>query len=199
MMRFTLNRACAACALVLLATPTAAWASSGSDSLLGGDIGNAVFTLVIFLAVVVVLGKFAWKPLLNVLNERERTIRESLSSARQERDQAAKLLAEYQAQLERARAEAAAVVEEGRRDGDVVRQRIQQEARQQAEEALARARREIQLAADAAVKELYDRTADLAVGLAGRIVQQELSPEKHRQLIADSIAQIKTSGESGLN
>ncbi len=186
-------------AVAALALPASARAASGSDSLLGGDIGNAVFTLIIFLVVVAVLGKFAWKPLLNVLNDRETAIRESLESARQERIEAEHLLAEYKAQLDRARAEAAAVVEEGRRDGAGVRQRIQQEARQQADELLARARREIQLAADTAVKELYDRTADLAVSLAGNILRQELSPDKHRQLVADSLAQIRKTGPAGLN
>jgi F-type H+-transporting ATPase subunit b len=187
-----------AVATALAATATAR-ASSGSDSLLGGDIGNAVFTLVIFLVVVVVLGKFAWKPLLSVLNEREKSIRQSLEAARKERTEAERLLAEYKVQLDRARVEATAIVEEGRRDGEVVRQRIQQEARRQAEELLERARREIQLAADTAIKDLYDRTGELAVNLAGNILRQELSPEKHRQLIADSLAQIRTSGKSGLN
>ena len=176
-------------------------AEPGGDetNIFNADIGNLIFTLVIFGVVIWLLGKFAWKPLLSVLNEREKTIRESLESARKERTEAERLLAEYKLQLDRARVEATAIVDEGRRDGEGVRQRIQQEARRQAEELLERARREIQLAADAAIKDLYDRTGELAVNLAGNILRQELSPEKHRQLIADSLAEIKTTGKSGLN
>ena len=184
---------------VALLTPVAASAAAGSDSLLGGDIGNAVFTLIIFLVLVITLGKLAWKPLLNVLNERERMIRESLLTARQEREQAEKLLAEYRVQLERARADAAAIVEEGRRDAEAVRQRVLAEARQQAEETLARARREIKLAADTAATDLYDRAADLAVNLAGSILRKEISPDDHRALIAESLARMEKEGRAAMN
>jgi F-type H+-transporting ATPase subunit b len=193
---------CAARTLPLfLLASRALGAEAGGDetNIFNADIGNLIFTLVIFGVVIWLLGKFAWKPLLSVLNEREKSIRQSLEAARKERTEAERLLAEYKVQLDRARVEATAIVDEGRRDGEVVRQRIQQEARRQAEELLERARREIQLAADTAIKDLYDRTGELAVNLAGNILRQELSPEKHRQLIADSLAQIRTSGKSGLN
>ena len=172
-----------------------AWAAEHGEetNIFNADIGNFILTLIIFGLVVYILGKFAWKPLLTVLKERERNIRESLEAARREREAAEGLLKEYQARLEKARQEASAIVEEGRRDGEVVRRRIQDEARQQANEMIERARREIRLATDAAVKELYDQTAELAVRLAGGIVRKELSPSDHRRLIAESLDRMRSA------
>jgi F-type H+-transporting ATPase subunit b len=168
-------------------------------SLFNADVGNFIFSLLVFGLVVAILGRFAWKPLLTVLNAREKSIREALEAARQEREAAALLLKQYQEQLARAREQAAAIVEEGRRDGEAVRQRIQAEARQQAEEMLARARREIQLATEVALKELFDRTAELAVQVAGRVLRKGLSSQVHSELIAESLAEIEKAATSRLN
>jgi F-type H+-transporting ATPase subunit b len=149
--------------------------------------------------VIIILGKYAWKPLLNVLHERERTIRDSIENARRERAEAQRLLEDYKRQLEQARQEATTIVEEGRRDSEAVRQRIQEEARQQADEMIERARREIRLATDAAVKELYDQTADLAVQVASGILKREIKPDEHRDLVQESLERMKSNGQARLN
>lgn len=168
-------------------------------NIFNADIGNAIITFIIFGLVVLILGRFAWRPLLNVLHERERTIRESLESAQRERQQAEQLLAEYKDQIHQARVEATAIVEEGRRDAEAVRRRIQAEARQQADELIARAKREIKLAADTAVRGLYDQTAELAVRVAGNILGREISAEEHRQLVADSLKEMDRPDQARLN
>jgi len=172
----------------------------GDDTnIFNADIGNFIFTLIIFGAVVLILSKTLWKPLLNVLNEREKTIREALESAQHEREQAAKLLADYQAQLDRARVEAGALVEEGRRDAEVTRQRILEQAHKDTAELTERARKDIQLASDAAIKDLYDRTAELATDVAGRVLRKQLSPADHTRLVAESITEIRAGGKAKLN
>jgi F-type H+-transporting ATPase subunit b len=187
--------------LCLGLTAPAALAEEGGEQVMlfrDADIGNFVISLVIFALVIVGLGRLGWKPLLKVLNDRARMIRDSLESARREREEARRLLAEYQARLDQAREEAAAIVEEGRRDGEAVRRRIHEEARQQAAEMIERARREIRLATDAAIKELYDQTAELAVNLAGGIIRKELSPEDHRRLIAESLDRMRSTDLEGV-
>jgi F-type H+-transporting ATPase subunit b len=160
-------------------------------SIFAGGIGNAIITLIIFGTVVAVLGSKAWPAVARALEERERAIRDSLEAARREREQAEQLLKQYEQQLHKARDEATAIVEEGRRDAEVVRRRIQEEARREAEEMTARARREIQLATDAAVKELYDRTAELATQVAAGIIRKVLSAEDHRALVDESLERMK--------
>jgi len=188
------------CALLCASAAWAADEAHGSETnIFNADIGNFIFTLVIFGLVVWILSRTLWKPLLNVLNEREKTIRESLDSARREREAAARLLAEYQARLERAHAEAAALVEEGRRDAEATRQRILAQAQQETRDMTARARREIRLAADEAIKAIYDHVADLAVEVAGRVLRKQLTPADHARLIEESVAEIRATGKAKLN
>ena len=163
------------------------------SSVFAGGIGNAIITLIIFGIVVYVLGTKAWPPLLRVLHEREQAIHTALENAKREREQAEKVLAEYKRQIDQARSEASTIVDEGRRDADAVRRRIHEEARQESDEMVARARREIQLATDTAIKDLYDRTAELAVQVAGGIIRKELKAEDHRGLVAESLERMKAS------
>ena len=180
--------------------PALTAAEHGDETnIFNADIGNFVFTLIIFGALIFILGKFAWKPLLNVLNEREKLLRESLERAQQQRREAEKLLADYQAQLAKARDEASAIVAEGRRDAEVLRRKLHEQARQEADEVLARARREIQLATDSARKLLHDEVADLTVRLAGRVLRKELSPADHRALVAESLKEMQAGEKPRLN
>jgi F-type H+-transporting ATPase subunit b len=188
------------CGLAFCALAQAA-SAEGEPSIFAGGITNAIITLVIFVIVLTILSKKAWGPLLNLLNERERSIREALETAQRERTEAERLLHQYKQQLDAARAEASAIVEEGRRDAEVVRTRVHQEAREEAERMLARARSEIQLATDAAVKQLYDEAAGLAVNVAGGILQKQLSvsQDDQRALVQRALEEMRSGGQARLN
>ena len=163
---------------------------ASGPNLFTGDVGNIFWSLLTFGAVIFVLGKFAWKPLLSALQSREEFIRKSLEQAKKDRDEAEARLRELEARLAKGREEASAIVEEGRRDAEVVRQRIESEARAEAEAATARARREIELARDSAIHEIYKLTADLAARAAGKILKKEIAPSDHEALIAESIKEL---------
>ncbi len=179
--------------LTLLAVPVFAApaehgaAAEGEYNIFAGDVGNMIWTLVIFLLVVFVLGKFAWGPILNTLQARESFIHEALSTAKRDRDAAEVRLREYEERLAQARGEATAIVDEGRRDGAVVKQRIEDEARVEADKMIERAKREIQIATETATKELYLLSARLATDMAGKVVGRELTSQDHERLIAESL------------
>ena len=187
---------CLAPGALLLLTPALSLASEagGESNLFAGDVGNAVWTLVIFLLVIVVLGKFAWGPLLETLQRREETIRESLESARRDRQAAEARLAEYERRLEAAKAEATAIVDEGKRNAETAKRQIEEKARDEADRIIERARREVQIAQQTAVRELYATSARLATDLASRIIGREVEPEDHERLIAESIESIDRLG-----
>jgi F-type H+-transporting ATPase subunit b len=174
-------------------------AEAGEPSIFSGDIGNFIFTLIIFVIVVTVLGKFAWKPVLRVLQQREQMIHDALVEAKRERAEADKLLARYQQQVDHAREEATAIVEEGKRDAEAVRRRLHEEAQREAGEMIERAKREIRLATDAAVKDVYDLAGRLAVEVAGQVLQAEVSPDKHRQLVQDALGRISAADNARRN
>ncbi len=172
--------------------PSVAMAAGGGESnLFAGDIGNAVWTLVIFLLVVFVLGKFAWGPLLAGLQKREQFIRDSLEQAKAENDKATALAAEYEQKVLEAKTEATAIVEEGRRDAEAVKRQIEEQGRAEADKMIKRARREIEIAQQTAVKEIYVTSARLATDLAARILGREVNANDHERLIAESIERIE--------
>lgn len=177
-------------AAALLFPALAAAAEEGGTNPFAGDVGNAIWTLVIFLLVVFVLGKWAWGPILSALQRREEFIRDALATAKHEREEAEARLREYEERLAQARAEATAIVEEGRRDGEAVRRRIEEEAREETDRMIARAKREIAIATETAVKELYEHSARVGVEIAGRVLRRELGPEDQERLIAESLREL---------
>jgi len=198
-MRRTRASAVLVSAAVFLPTFTAAALAAGegethgeSPTLFTGDLGNIIWSLITFIAVLFVLGKFAWRPILGALQKREDFIRESLAQAKRDRAEAETRLKEYAQKLDTARVEATAIVEEGRRDAEVVKAKIEQHAKHEAAAMIERAKREISLATDTAVKELYTLSAKLATEVAGRIIKKELDPKEHERLIAESIGEFQS-------
>jgi F-type H+-transporting ATPase subunit b len=183
-------------ALGLVVTPAVAFASEGGAAAnpFAGDIGNALWTVVIFVIVLVVLGKFAWGPILGALQKREDFIRSSLTQAKHDRDEAQRVLKEYSERVNAARAEATAIVEEGRRDADVLRRKIEETAKSEAQAMVERAKREIGMASDTAVKELYGLSAKLATNLASKIIRKELNAHEHERLVSEAIDDMERIG-----
>ena len=160
-----------------------------------GDIGNALWTMVVFVIVLVVLGKFAWGPILGALQKREDFIRESLEKAKHDREEAQRVLKEYSDRINASRSEASAIVEEGRRDADVLRRKIEETAKSEAQAMVERAKREIGIASDTAVKELYGLSAKLATELASKIIRKELNPKEHERLVSEAIDDLEKVGK----
>lgn len=176
--------------VLLLANGALGAVDEESPGLFTGDVGNIIWTLVTFLAVVFVLGKFAWGPILRALQKREEFIRDSLRQAKEDRENAEARLKEYTAQLNKAREDASAIVDEGRRDGEVLKRKIETDAHTEANAMLERAKREIATARDSAVKELYELTAKLSTEVAARVIRKELDAKAHERLIEESIEEL---------
>lgn len=185
--------------MLVVAVPAVMYAAEGAEgghgggapNLFSGDLGNAIWTLVIFLLVLTVLGRFAWGPILATLQKREQFIRESLEQAKRDRDEAEKRLHEYEARLHHAKEEATAIVEEGRRDAEEAKRRIAEQARSDAEAMIQRARREIGIARDTAVKDLYEEAAKLAAEIAGKALMRAMTEDEHRRLIQASLDEVR--------
>jgi F-type H+-transporting ATPase subunit b len=186
-----MQRALLSLVLLVAVQASAAFAAEGGESnLFAGDIGNAVWTLVIFLLVIVVLGKFAWGPLLGGLQQREEFIRRSLKEAKEDREAAEARLKEYEEKLADAAAKAADIVDQGKREGENLRASIEEKARDEADKMVDRARREIEVAKNTAIKDLYATSSELATDIAAKILQRELNPQDHEKLISDSIKEL---------
>lgn len=147
----------------------------------------AIWTLVVFGCLTAILWKFAWGPIRDALDSRERSIQQNIDSAREQNEKAAALLAEHEAKLAGTADEVRRIVDDARRDAETQKQGILAEAEAAAEAQKARAVREIDAAKNGALQELAEKSVDTAVGLAGKIVQRQLSPDDHASLISEAI------------
>jgi len=181
--------------LALAAMPLRA-AEEAPLSPFAGNLGNAVWTLAIFLIVVLVLGKFAWGPVLGLLQEREAFIHKSLSDAKRDREEAEARLKEYAAKLQSAQAEAVAIIEDARRDAERLREELRQRAKTEAETILKNAERQIEMQTTRAVQQIRQEAVDLSVTIASKILQRNISKEDNEKLIADALTQIESTPRS---
>ncbi len=154
------------------------------------DPDLAVYTLVVFVILFVILSKFAWKPIAEALDRRERLIAEQIAAAERSQQEARRMLTEYEQKLAVAQDEVRGILDEARRDAVTTGQEIVAKAASEAEAEKNRALRDIDTAKVQAVKELSEQSARLAVMLAGKIVSSELDQNRHSQLISDALARF---------
>jgi F-type H+-transporting ATPase subunit b len=161
-----------------------------------GNLGNAIWTLAIFLIVVIVLGKFAWGPVLALLQQREEFIHRSLSDAKRDRDEAEARLKEQAAKLQSAQAEAMAIIDGARRDAERLREELRQRARTEADTILKNAERQIETQTNRAVQQIRREAVDMSVAIASKLLQRNISKEDNEKLIADALKQIESTPRS---
>ncbi len=134
----------------------------------------------------------AYKPVMRMLDERSRKVKESMEQTEYIKERAAHAEEEATKRIEEAAREGQEVVARAVRTGEEVRRGTQQEAKQEAESLVARARLEIQRERDGAVNELRKEFADLTVLAAGKVIDRSLDKEAHRQLI-DKVLEESTT------
>jgi F-type H+-transporting ATPase subunit b len=161
-----------------------------------GNVGNAVWTLGIFVIVVVILGKFAWSPVLSLLKQREEFIHKSLADAKKDRDEAEARLKEHVAKLQSSQAEAFAIVEKARQDAERLREELRQRAHTEADAMVKNAQREIGLQTEQAVRQIRQEAVDLSVTIASKLLQRNVSKADNEKLIADALKEIESASRS---
>lgn len=161
-----------------------------------GDL--AIFSAVVFLLLMVILRKFAWKPISEGLEKREHHIAHEIAAAERANAEAKHLLVEYQKKLDASQLEVREILDEARRDAEVTAQQIAAKAKADAETEMRRALREVETAKDQALKELAETAANQALALAGKLLQQKLQPADHARLIDEAMAKFP-KGKIGMN
>jgi F-type H+-transporting ATPase subunit b len=142
-----------------------------------------VTQIVTFIILLVILRVFAYKPVMKMLDERSRRIKESMDQAESVKDASARAGEQVKKQLEEASREGQERIARAARAGEDVRQKAQADARRDAETLIERARSEIQRERDDAIGEVRREFADLTVLAAGKVIERSLDKEQHRELI----------------
>jgi len=158
--------------------------------LLNVDIGSAIWNLLIFGAVFLILAFFVWPPILQGLQAREEKIRSDLVGAEEARKEAAMLKTDLQAQLDDAQTQVQAMLAEARRDAESAGQRIVDQSKEEADRQRTRAVADIETAKKVALSEMADQTSNIAMALAKQVVGRELKADDHAELIRQSLDRL---------
>lgn len=153
------------------------------------QIGLLFWTVLIFLILVFLLAKFAWKPILNMVEERTKNIEDALNSAENAKKEMAGLKAENEQIMKEARAERDKIVREAREMKDKIIEESKETAKAEADKILAQARKLIDDEKRAAMNELKDQVASLSIEIAEKILTKELSDKKKQAELIDDILQ----------
>jgi len=163
----------------------------GGQSLIEPNFGTIFWTVVTFLFFAFILGRFAWRPMLAALNERERSIRESIDRARSERQAAEQLAAEQRELLDEARRERAEAMAAGQRDAERLKAEILDEARRQRDQLLEQTEAQVQAGMRQARAELRSEVVDLALQAAEKLIARNLDDATQRRLVEDYLADLE--------
>lgn len=174
-----------------------ALAEGGGGGLLSIDATLLWATIVVFALFAWVLGKFAWGPLLKIVDEREKTIRDQVDSAQQAAADAKDLLVQHQEMLKGAGREREEILQKAVKEAEQVRADLVTKARADADQVVSKAREQMQREKDQAIAELRAQVADIAVEAASRIVKSSLTDEAQRKLVDDYIKELPRAQKEG--
>lgn len=156
------------------------------------QIITTLTTLVVFLGLVVILGKYAWGPIVSGLKAREDKIRKDIRDAEEGRAKSEALLKQYEAKLAAAQKEVNDLLTKATNDAQSLATSIRMNAQQEATEAKDRATKDIEAAKNQAVAEIHQYTANLATSVAEKILRRNLNADDHRDLVHSSLEQMKS-------
>ena len=153
-----------------------------------GDL--ALWTAVVFLLLLLVLSKFAFGPIVKALDQREKNELAKVEATERANADAKALLEEYRRKLDDSNEEARRIVADAKKEVEIQADAIIESARTAAEQERARAIKDVQAASDAALRDLAEKTADLATSLAGKILKERIDPQKHSELVQSAVEKM---------
>ena len=159
---------------------------------LGISLPSLLAQIINFIILLGLLYLVAYKPVMRMLDERSRKIKESVEQTESIKEQAAHAEEETRRRIEAASKEGQEVIARAARTSEEIRQKARQEARPEAEAVIAKARVEIQRERDGAIDELRKEFADLTILTAEKVIERSLDKDAHLQLIDKVLEESKT-------
>lgn len=160
--------------------------------LLTPSIGLIFWMTISFIVLLIILGKYAWKPILKALENRENSIQKSLDEAKNAREEMAKLTSQNEQILKEARMEREAILKEAREIKDKIINDAKDAATAESNKIIQSAKETINAERITAINQIKSEVADLSVDIAKKVLQKELSsPEEQKKLIDSLVNQAK--------
>jgi F-type H+-transporting ATPase subunit b len=152
------------------------------------DLG--IYTIIVFALLIGIVSQFAWPQIKEGLEKREKNIASALEEARKDRDEAKTALAEAKKQLDAAALQVKAMIDEARRDAEALKVAEREAGVKDAAAERERAKREIETARDAALKDIYEQAVKLAAMMSEKALSRSITEDDHRRLLDESIAEL---------
>ena len=160
------------------------------------DPGLYIWSIIIFLVLLFLLMKFAWKPLLVMLEKREDNIRKSLLDAEKARDELANVKEDTEKLLDKARTESQAIVAAGKKNAERMKDEIIDKAQSKSDALLVDAKKQIDIEKDRAIADVKAEVVNLSMEVAEKLIKKNLSKEDNLKLINESLNSINQKNEA---
>jgi len=161
-------------------------------ALLKPDSGLIFWTILNFLVLAFILAKFAWKPVIAALDEREKKIAADIAGAKQANEEAQKIKYDLKAQLEASAQESLLKMKQAAALGEQEKQKIMNEAKAQAQALLVAAQQQIKADTAKAMEELKKDFIDTTMQAVKKVISKEADAKTNKQMIEDFLKDIKT-------
>lgn len=165
--------------------------ASEKDQVLGLQPNLVFWSALVLILLLLVLRRYAWKPIMDALDERERKMEALHAAARDAQSEAAALQRKYEEELRQAADQVKAMVEEARRDAEATKADILRVANDEAAAIKRRAEQAIQLAKDDALHEIWNQASKLSVSIARSILARELNDDDQRRLVDAAVRELE--------
>jgi F-type H+-transporting ATPase subunit b len=164
--------------------------ASAQPSLADPLLSHWLWTWIVFALVFLVLWKFAFRPIRDQLEAREKRIKDTVDKADQVKSEAAALLDKHRELMDRAKADAQEIINQGRIAAEAAKKEAAAAAQEEAQVLRDRAKREIELETRKAVEEIRSQTVDLTLLAASRVLERSVTDSDHRRMTQDVLAEI---------
>lgn len=160
------------------------------------DPGLFVWTILTFLILFGLLAKFAWKPLLKALSDREEKIRTSISKAEEAQTKLESLTSEGEIIIAKARSEAQSIIADGKTTADKLRSNMESKAKEKALSIIDQAEKQISAEKEKAIIEIRGEVATLSIEIAEKLIRKNLSKEDNMELINETLDHARKVNEA---
>ena len=162
-----------------------------NNPLVQPDPGLYIWTIATFLILLWLLAKFAWRPLLAALEQRQETIRKSLDDAQQAKQDLERLNAESRKILNEARVQAEQILSLTRTDASRLRDELKQKAQSEAAGVIKNAERQIEMETARAIQQIRNEAVDISIAIASKVLERNVTREDNERLIEETFKQIE--------
>ncbi|RKD76088.1 ATP synthase F0 subcomplex B subunit [Sinobaca qinghaiensis] len=146
---------------------------------------DPLFSIVTFIILLLLLRKFAWGPMMNMMQEREEKIADDIDTAENNRLESEKYLEQQKLEVDRAREEAQSIIESAKKTGEQQGREIVEQSRRESEQVKENALAQIQNEKEQAIAELREQVSTLSVMIATKIIEKELDEAEQEKLIEE--------------